>query len=93
MEISIIIPVYNKEAYVEQCLRQLMKQDFSSFEVIAVDDGSTDASGSICDRIASEDQRIRVIHTQNGGVTAARRKGLADMSCLWILMTSYRLGR
>ena len=85
MEISIIIPVYNKEAYVERCLRQLMMQDFNSFEVIAVDDGSTDASGRICDRMASEDQRIRVVHTKNGGVTAARRRGLEEARGRYIM--------
>lgn len=76
MEISVIIPVYNKEAYVERCFRQLMAQAFDSFEVIAVDDGSTDRSGEICDMMAQQDSRIRVIHTPNGGVTAARRIGL-----------------
>ena len=69
----------------ERCLRQLMMQDFNSFEVIAVDDGSTDASGRICDRMASEDQRIRVVHTKNGGVTAARRRGLEEARGRYIM--------
>ena len=85
MEISIIIPVYNKEAYVERCFRQLMAQDFYSFEMIAVDDGSTDGSGKICDKMAQEDERIRVIHTANGGVTAARRRGLEEASGRYIM--------
>lgn len=85
MEISIVIPVYNKEAYVEQCFRQLMTQDFDSFEIIAVDDGSTDHSGDICDKMAQEDHRIRVIHTANGGVTAARRRGFEEAQGRYIL--------
>lgn len=78
MEISIIIPVYNKEKYVKQCLTNALSQNFEDYEVIAVDDGSTDSSGIICDDVASEDGRLRVIHTQNGGVTAARRRGVEE---------------
>ena len=85
MEISVIIPVYNKEAYVERCFRQLMAQDFDSFEVVAVDDGSTDRSGEICDKMAQQDQRIRIIHTENGGVTAARRRGMEESQGKYIM--------
>ena len=76
MKVSIIIPVYNKAEYISDCLESLLQQDFDSFEIIAVDDGSTDDSGRICDKKASQDSRIRVIHTENGGVTAARRIGV-----------------
>ena len=76
MNISVIIPVYNKEEYVASCLENIILQDFGDFEVICVDDGSSDSSGAICDEWASKDSRIRVIHTANGGVTAARRKGV-----------------
>lgn len=76
MEISIIIPVYNKAEYINDCLDSLLRQDFGSFEIICVDDGSTDNSGALCDQRAADDNRIRVIHTENGGVTAARRKGV-----------------
>lgn len=76
MEISIVIPVYNKADYISQCLDSLLKQDFGSFEIVAVNDGSTDESGAICDRMAETDGRIRVIHQQNGGVTAARKTGV-----------------
>ena len=76
MEISVIVPVYNKEAYVERCIHQLMQQDFDDFEVVIVDDGSTDHSGLLCDQMAATDKRLRVFHTSNGGVTAARRYGL-----------------
>ena len=76
MEISIVIPVYNKAEYIVGCLDSLLSQDFASFEVVAVDDGSTDLSGKLCDEKAAGDGRIRVIHTANGGVTAARRIGV-----------------
>ena len=85
MEISVVIPVYNKEAYVKRCFRQLMAQDFDSFEVVAVDDGSTDRSGEICDKMAQQDQRIRIIHTENGGVTAARRRGMEESQGKYIM--------
>lgn len=85
MEISIIIPVYNKQDYVEKCLRQLVEQDFDSFEIIAVDDGSTDESGAICDKMAKEDSRIMVFHTENNGVTAARRRGLVESKGKYIM--------
>ena len=76
MEISVIIPVYNKAEYIDGCMECLLKQDFDSFEVICVCDGSTDNSAEICDEWAKKDQRIRVIHKDNGGVTAARRCGV-----------------
>ena len=83
--VSVIIPIYNKEAYVEACLESLLKQDFKDFEIVIVDDGSSDRSGEICDRMAEEDSRIRVIHTPNGGVTAARRKGVEAAQGRYIL--------
>lgn len=76
MKISVIIPVYNKADYIKPCLESLFVQDCDSFEVVAVDDGSTDNSGAICDEMAASDGRLRVIHTVNGGVTAARRTGV-----------------
>jgi glycosyltransferase involved in cell wall biosynthesis len=78
MNISVIIPVYNKESYLDACFEGILQQDFHSFEVIAVDDGSQDNSGAVCDRWAAKDSRIRVFHTPNGGVTAARRYGLSQ---------------
>lgn len=76
MEISIIIPVYNKEDYVKDCLASTLAQDFFDYEVIAVDDGSNDKSGIICDTIAKECPRLKVYHIANSGVTAARRYGV-----------------
>lgn len=75
-QISIVIPVYNKAQYIAKCLESCLNQQFPSFEVIAVDDGSRDDGGRICDEIAARDARLRVIHTENGGVTAARRTGV-----------------
>lgn len=73
--ISVIIPVYNKAEYVESCIRSVMTQDFDGFEAIAVEDGSTDNSAEICDRLAAEYNNLTVLHPENGGVTAARRIG------------------
>jgi len=75
MEISIIIPVYNKSEYLDKCFESIFRQDFESFEVVAVDDGSTDGSGPLCDRWAAKEPRLHVLHTENQGVTAARRRG------------------
>lgn len=85
MEISIIIPVYNKEQYVKSCLTSALSQDFDDYEVIAIDDGSTDSSGIICDEVASKDCRLRVIHTENSGVTAARRRGVEEAQGRFIM--------
>lgn len=73
---SIIIPVYQAEEYIRQCLDSIVNQTFKDFEVIIIDDGSTDGSGNICDEYAAHDSRIHVFHQKNQGVTAARRNGL-----------------
>lgn len=73
---SIIIPVFNVELYLEECVRSVLTQTFSGFEVILVDDGSTDSSGCLCDQLAKEDSRIKVIHNPNGGASDARNTGL-----------------
>lgn len=85
MKVSIVIPVYNKEAYVRPCLLQALSQDYDDYEVIAVDDGSKDASGAICDEMADQYARLRVIHQENGGVTAARRKGVEEAKGQYIM--------
>ena len=74
--ISVIIPVYKVERYLEQCLDSVLNQDYEQLEVILIDDGSPDASGAICDRYALQDSRVRVIHQKNGGGAAAKNTGL-----------------
>lgn len=74
--ISIIIPVYNAEDYLDRCLESIIEQSFTSYEVILVDDGSTDSSPLICDRYSATDPRFRTIHKQNGGVSSARNAGM-----------------
>lgn len=76
VKISIIIPVYNVKDYLSDCLHSVLGQSFKDIEVVLVNDGSTDGSGDICDRFAAEDERIRVIHKQNGGQAQARNMGL-----------------
>ncbi len=74
--ISVIIPVYNVASYLEEALRSVMSQSYQALEILVIDDGSTDSSGTICDRLAGEDSRIRVIHQKNGGAAAAKNAGL-----------------
>ena len=74
--ISIIIPVYNVEKYLKECLESVINQTYINLEIILVDDGSTDGSGNICDEYKKRDPRIRVIHKENGGVSIARNLGL-----------------
>jgi len=75
-KVSVIIPVYQVEAYLSRCVDSILAQTFAAFELILVDDGSSDAGGEICDAYAAKDSRIRVIHQKNAGVSAARNAGL-----------------
>lgn len=74
--ISVIIPAYNCEKYIKRCIVSVLAQRFANFELILVDDGSTDSTGSICDSFAVSDSRVRVIHIENSGVSAARNLGM-----------------
>ncbi len=74
--VSIIVPVYNAAEHLESCIKSLQSQAYSRLEIILVDDGSKDSSGQLCDSFAKADQRIQVIHQENGGVARARNKGL-----------------
>lgn len=77
-KVSVVIPVYNVEAYIEECVRSILKQTLEDIEIILVDDGSTDNSGIICDRYANENEHVRVIHKINGGLGSARNVGLEN---------------
>lgn len=74
--ISVIVPVYNVEKYLHRCIDSILAQTFTDFELILVDDGSADGSGAICDEYAAKDSRVRVIHKENGGVSASRNTGM-----------------
>lgn len=74
--ISVVIPVYNVEKYLAECVDSVLNQSYTDYEIILVDDGATDSSGTMCDAYAQKDPRIRVIHQLNGGLSAARNTGL-----------------
>ena len=78
--ISVIVPVYNAEAYLEKCVRSICNQTYKNLEIILVNDGSPDRCGEICDNLAKEDPRIRVFHKENGGQSSARNLGLDNMT-------------
>ncbi len=75
--VSIIVPVYNKESYIDACIQSILNQSFTDFELILVNDGSTDSSGVKCRHYQDRDERVKVIEQENAGVSAARNKGLS----------------
>ncbi len=75
MFFSVVVPVYNVEKYLKECVDSILNQTFTDFELILVDDGSKDSSGAICDEYAAKDNRVRVIHKENGGLSDARNVG------------------
>lgn len=75
-KISVVVPVYNVEDYVKECIESIINQTYSNLEIILVDDGSTDMSGKICDKYAEKDSHIKVIHKENGGLVSARKAGV-----------------
>ncbi|HBF44853.1 MAG TPA: glycosyl transferase family 2 [Clostridiales bacterium] len=79
-KISVIIPVYNVEKFLRECLDSVINQTYKDLEIILIDDGSQDNSGAICDEYALKDQRIKVFHKENGGVASTRTFGLREMS-------------
>ena len=84
-EISVVVPVYNVEQYLELCIKSITAQTFSDIEIIIVDDGSTDSSSSICDDFEKKDKRISVIHQENSGLGGARNTGINAATCSYIL--------
>lgn len=81
--VTVIVPIYNAEKYLCDCVDSILIQTFSDFELLLIDDGSTDTSGQICDEYAKKDSRIRVFHKKNGGVSSAR-------NLAWIVSTQIR---
>lgn len=84
-EVSIIVPVYNTGPYLPKCIDSILAQTFGDFELILVNDGSTDSSGRICEEYAARDGRIRVIHQENQGQSVARNRALEQMQGQWVL--------
>ena len=74
--ISIIVPIYNVEKYLKQCIESIISQTYRNIEIILVDDGSPDNCGKICDEYSQKDKRIIVLHKENGGLSDARNKGI-----------------
>ena len=94
--ISVIVPLYQAERFVEQCVESVRQQTFADWELLLIDDGSTDATPALCDRLA-EDPRIRVFHKPNGGVSSARNLGLQEAAgkyiAFWMRTTGSRRRR
>ena len=83
-KISVIVPVYNAGQSLPRCVDSILNQSFTNFELLLVDDGSTDGSGAICDAYAARDSRIRVFHKENGRVASARNAGLDKAVGDWV---------
>lgn len=83
-KISVIVPVYNVEAYLERCVESILQQTYTHFELILINDGSTDSSGQICDHLASQYENIKVYHIENSGVSNARNMGIQLATGSWV---------
>ena len=83
-KISVIVPVYNVEAYLERCVESILHQTYTNFELILINDGSTDSSGKICDHLSNQYENIKVYHIENAGVSNARNMGIQLATGAWI---------
>lgn len=83
-KISVIVPIYNAEKYLRRCIDSILAQTFTDFELLLIDDGSSDKSGEICDEYAQKDLRVKAFHKKNGGVSSARNIGLTESYGEWI---------
>lgn len=83
-KISVIVPVYNDEKWLRRCVDSILTQTYTDFELLLVDDGSTDGSGAICDEYTAKDSRVHVFHQPNGGVSSASNLGLDNARGEWI---------
>ena len=91
-KISIIVPVYNSQQYLEESVDSILQQTYHNIELLLIDDESSDGSGEICDRYAQKDSRVKVIHRKNGGCTAASLTGLSAASgeyCMFVDSDDY----
>lgn len=86
--VSLIVPVYNVESYLEECVDSLIHQTYRNIEIVLIDDGCTDNSGKICDQYRKRDKRISVIHKEYGGVSDARNIGLSTATGDYIIRSS-----
>ncbi|MCQ2222844.1 MAG: glycosyltransferase [Bacteroidaceae bacterium] len=84
MKLSVVVPVYNVEEFLERCVNSILAQEFTDLEVVLVDDGSSDGSPAICDRLASANANVKCIHTPNGGPGTARNVGIDNASGEWV---------
>ena len=82
--LSVIVPVYNTKEILSRCIDSVLSQSFSDFELLLVDDGSTDESGAVCDAYSAKDSRVRVLHKKNGGVSSARNVGMENANGQWL---------
>ena len=83
--LTIIVPIYNTELYLDSCIQSILKQSFSDFELLLIDDGSSDRSGEICDSYTKKDSRVQVFHTDNKGVSCARNLGLSHANGQFVM--------
>ncbi len=86
VELSVVVPVYNVKDYLQRCIDSILKQEYQDYEIILVDDGSTDGSGLLCDDIAVNNKRVKVIHKENGGLSSARNAGIAQVKGKYIML-------
>lgn len=85
VKVTIIVPVYNTKRYLEECVCSLVEQTYRDIEILLVDDGSTDGSSELCDTLAASDERIRVIHKENGGAATARNLGIDEAAGEYVM--------
>ena len=82
--LTIIVPCYNVEKYIDKCVSSIATQTYSNLEILLINDGSTDQTGAICDKWQTKDERIRVIHKQNEGVSYARKTGVENATAEYV---------
>ena len=90
-EISILVPVYNVEKYISKCIKSILEQSFKNFELILVNDGSTDKSLDICKKFELIDSRIRIINKKNGGLSSARNTGIENAKGKYIIFIAMKI--